>query len=287
MKNYIKKIVFIASFVSISISLFFIFPDSIIGQGIKDSIGLKNTNTKVSKSIELFNKMKSYSDSNVVIKYNYSMRYDVNDTSNEQFNGVVYKTKGLNIDSNAVQYTFNTNQVFFSINHKAQLAVYSNLTELKEEIKKNSTTEKKEDSLKILSKKMNSIDFSDTVLSFLIQNDRSFENDSKIVIDVDFIDESPLLNYYLVFDKTNKITDSMRVQFTEISDVQANESELEEEDLTYYNDLISNEILVTFTANKFQKGNFATDNKINAFVSVSGKQVKLKGFKNYNLTILK
>lgn len=287
--RYIKKITFVSGILlSVGALIFLLFPDLTVAQNLRDSLGM-NSNAKITrKSTQLFNQIKSYSDSVNMLKYSYSMSYEYDDSSNEVYNGVYYKKRNFNIDSNAVQFTYNNNKDYFSINHKTQMATYAFIDKIKEEVKKSSTKQMEDDSLNLQVKNYNLMDIGDSIINYLIETDRSFETDSKIVIDVDFNEDAVITHYFLSFDKQSQIPDSMMVQFVQVYEYDVPESEFNNsEEADYYRDFTATECVITFKAFDFAKGFFDVEKRLNSYVKVSGDNVKLIKNKNYNLTILK
>gem|GEM_PF-5388364 len=261
--------------------------DEVVGTTAQDE---KEEKSYSKESLRLYDRIKGYSDSSDKVKYDYTMVYEFSDTLREEFNGIVYRELGLKVDSNEHQLVFNNRKNFFAINHVAELAIYSNLEQVR-----NSALEHKNkgildgiDSADIKSRSLNAMDLSSDVLTYLIQDDRSYEDENKIVIDVDFNEDSPIMNFYLSFDKKSKLTDSMIVNMLEIVEVDPNLSSEEENEMSvYYNDLMAYERQVTFKANNFVKGERKDLKNIDKkYIAKVGNKARLKRNKKYNLTIL-
>lgn len=241
-------------------------------------------------SMRLYDKIKGYSDSSDKVQYDYTIIYEFSDTLHEEFSGIVYRELGLKVDSNEHQLVFNNRQNYFAINHVAELAIYSDLQQVRKTAEKHRHNGVLEgiDSADIKSRSMNAMDLSSDVLGYLIQEDKSYEDDEKIVIDVVFNEDSPIMSFFLSFDKKTRLTDSMIVDMLEIVDVDPNMSSEEESEMSvYYNDLMAYERQVTFKARNFINRERADlKNLDKKYIAKVGKGARLKRNKNYNLTIL-
>lgn len=286
MKIINKKFILLISIVCVGL-LILVYSISTVAQRDKKNNHEIPQGSDARKCIMLFGKIRQASDSNKMIHYDYSLNYDIDDSTSELVNGEVYKKRNFSFDSNDVQLTYNDNNDFFSINHKVQLAIYSNLKELKKNLVKNEENSRN-DSLKVHFQKIHSLDFSDSLVTYFVSTDRSYENENKIVIDVDFIDECPMTKYYLSFDKKRQLADSMIVHMIEADDVTVDEDEMNNnEEQTYYKNLIASETYITFKAFNFSRGKFGVEDRVKDYIDTKGDKVYLVKNRNYNLTVLK
>jgi len=288
-KNIISKTILISLAVLGMLAIAFTKSSSLSAYFSTETVPASTSVPSSKKAVALFEKIRKSSDSNTMIRYNYSLEYEYDDSAKsiENIKGVVYKKRNFNLDSNEIQLTFNDNNDFLSINHRVQLAVYSNLKELRKSALKNRANTQV-DSLKIHFQKIHSLDFSDSLVTYFIAKDRSYENEDRIVIDVDFIEECPLTKYYVSFDKRRQLPDSMIVAMIQPDNVDVADDEMNStEDATYYNDLISSQSVITFRAFQFIKGKFPVEKLIKEYVATKGNKTYLVRNKDYNLTVLK
>lgn len=237
------------------------------------------------KSIQLFERIKQFEDSSLIMRYDYTMLRECNDSDKSSLQGVAYKSRTTNIDSNAFQFLYNDGSEFLSINHQVMMAAYSNLEQLKKNIRKQNFNHT--DSIKHFLERVQKDYLQQAIpVEFIIQ-DRSFETAHKITIDVDLDEEFSVRSYYLSFDKEKGLPDSMVVKLININEVEAGDEEDANEDLDYYNDFMAKEAIVTFTANHFTIDHSFLKRFLDNNIIRRGNEIVLKGNKKYDFTILK
>jgi hypothetical protein len=226
-----------------------------------------------------------------VLRNEYILSYDTDDSTKQFYKGVAYQKENLRIDSNTVHFKFNNTKEFFTLNFKTQQAIYGDLAQMRSDASgKVKSNVSKMDSLQYVMQQHFQKAIIDSLYSDIVLIDNSKETENEIIIDVTFKDYSPITYYKLSYNKNTRLIDSSIIKYDEPIDYTFDDGD-EEEDVTpemeYLREANPVYCKIVYKCFNFSRGNYPVENVLKSYITKSKNKVALAKYKNYSFTTLK